>query len=95
MVEAFVEEELAKVFEGSEEKRVESGVGGTRRVWRFVGDEAEAEFDDGRVVIGDDEVANDAVWGGETEVVGEEFRPGDVGVNGVKDLKQRVLFGVI
>lgn len=31
-------------------------------------------------------VANDAVWSGEAEVVGEEGAPGNGGVEGVKNL---------
>lgn len=38
-------------------------------------------------------VANDAVRGGETEVVGEEGAPGNVGVEGVQHRVNRILFG--
>lgn len=37
-------------------------------------------------------VTNDAVWGGETEVVGEESGPGDGWVEGVEKLVESFLF---
>ncbi|KAJ1431168.1 protoporphyrinogen oxidase [Sesbania bispinosa] len=46
LVEAFVEEEFAKVVERGEEKRVKGGIRGARWVGGFVRNVAEAEFND-------------------------------------------------
>lgn len=98
MVEAFVEEEFLEVVERGEEERVEGGVVGARWVRGFVGNVAEAEFNNvcflwllsgrSRRVV-----ANDAMWGGETEVVREESAPGNGGVEGMQHLVNRFLFG--
>ena len=87
VVEAIVEEEFAKVGEGGEEMKVEGGVRGAWRVGGFVGNVAEAELNDvGRLVELRWVVANDAVWGGEAEVVGVEGAPGNGGVEGVENV---------
>ncbi|RDX68655.1 hypothetical protein CR513_52330, partial [Mucuna pruriens] len=77
---------------GRGRERGRGGVRGTRWVGGFVGDVAEAEFDDvwGLVWLSG-EVANDAVWGGEAEVVGEECAPGNGGVEGMENLVELLL----
>lgn len=93
VVEAFVEEEFSEVGERGEEKWVESGVRGTRWGWCFIGNVAEVEFNNMCVlwlvlVI----VANDAVWGGETEIIGEECLPWYGWVEGSENIVECCLF---
>lgn len=98
--EALVEEELAQVLKGGEEKWVNSGRRRTGRIPGVIGEETEAHLDDmggvgvrkGKGSVGRVEkvVANEAVRGGGAEVAGEKGPPGDGGVDGVKNLENRV-----
>ena len=94
--EAFVEEELAKVLEGGEDAWVEGGVGRARWVGGVVRNVAEIELGNVRrfsfvIGIAGEVVADDAVRGGGTEIIGEDRAPRKVGVDGVQDLVDRVL----